>query len=142
MVLLFQSWATINSNKSLSKVNKKQKFLGLKMVSKCLFRNVIFFNKRMLYGKEGIKRNLCPLGFRISRLEIVYLFHSPLNGGESLTYFCSSRTRKMAAPNFKQEHWGKRDIYLAQFWAIFSKRYHRNPSMACQIAIEIGGKCV
>lgn len=67
---------------------------------------------------------LFPRGFRILRLEIVYSYHSPptKGGGGSLANFCSSRARKMAAPNFEQEDWGKRDIYLAQFKAIISKR--------------------
>ena len=69
----------------------------------------------MLYGKQGIKRKLFPRGFRFLQQEIVYSYHSPHKGGESLVNFCSSRARKMAAPNFEQEDWGKRDIYLAQF---------------------------
>ena len=38
----------------------------------------------------------------------------PTKGGKAWRIF-ALRARKMAAPNFKQEDWGKRDIYLAQF---------------------------
>ena len=80
----------------------------------------------MIYGKEGIKRNPCPLEFQILWLEIAYSYHYPSNGVKAWCIFalCTKENWPCQILNKRTEESGT--FTLAQFEQQF-------PSMAYSV---------